>query len=100
MNIKEYMSRCFWRENHQMLVMIKKGDHSTLYVTVGTVGFLQSRTNNTAWQKAQVGKAITLSAIKRQLHVQMRMYVTSCHKRNTLHFLPQSLLEASWNKQP
>lgn len=61
---------------------------------------LTAQNQTTAWQEAQVGKAITLSAIKTQLHIRIRMCVASCHRWNALHFAPQTLLEESWNRQP
>lgn len=60
---------------------------------------LTAQNQTTAWQEAQVGK-ITLSAIKTQLHIQIRMCVTSFHKWNTLYLPPQTLLEESWKRQP
>lgn len=88
------------RENRELLITTKAGDSSAEREMAEHDGSGVLTAQNQAWQGAQVGKAITLSAIKTQLHIEIRMCVTSCHQRNALHFLPQSLLEESWNRQP
>lgn len=99
MNIKEYMSHFFWRERTTSCSSWLKQE-----TAAPKAGWQERDGNcvlaaqNQTCQEAQRGKAIALPATKTQLHVEIR--IASCHKVNALHFLPQSLLEGSWSRQP
>lgn len=57
MNIKDYMSHFFWRENHEVLVMTKAGDYSTEGVMAATVISLQPRTKPQPGRKHKWAKS-------------------------------------------
>lgn len=75
MNIPEYMSHWFWRENRELLVTSQAGGHSTECVMAGTlcVSCPYSPEPNHSQAGSTGGQTITLSAIRTQLHVEINV---------------------------